>query len=75
MKIARPPRGDDPADWKDWAEEVERMINQLVAATTAYTVTNGTTDRAYDANSTSLDELADVLGTLITDLKTKGILT
>ena len=37
-----------------------------------YTVTNGTTDRTFDANSTTLDELADVLYTLITDLKTRG---
>jgi hypothetical protein len=31
-------------------------------------VTNVTIDRAYDANSTTLDEIADVLGTLINDL-------
>lgn len=40
----------------------------------AYTVTNGVSDRAYDANATTTDELADVLGTLIADLKTYGIL-
>ena len=39
-----------------------------------YTVSNLTTDRTYDANSTTTDELADVLGTLITDLKVNGIL-
>ena len=39
-----------------------------------YTVTNVTTDRAYDANATSLDELADVLGTLIGDLRARGII-
>lgn len=33
-----------------------------------YTVTNVTTDRAYDANSTTIDELADVLWTLIGDI-------
>lgn len=33
-----------------------------------YAVTNVTEDRTFDANSTSTDELADVLGTLITDL-------
>ena len=36
---------------------------------------NVTTDRAFDANSTSTAELADVLGTLIADLITKGVLT
>jgi hypothetical protein len=40
-----------------------------------YSATNVTTDRAYDANATSTDELADVLGTLIADLKTAGVLS
>lgn len=39
----------------------------------AYTVTNLSTDRAYDADATSDAEIADVLGTLITDLKAAGI--
>jgi hypothetical protein len=39
----------------------------------AYTVTNLATDRAYDANATTTAELADVLGTLIADLRTLGI--
>ena len=38
-----------------------------------YTATNVSTDRSYDANATSTDELADVLGTLIADLRTAGI--
>lgn len=38
-----------------------------------YTVLNVTTDRSYDANATSLDELADVLGTLIADLRAKDM--
>ena len=39
-----------------------------------YTPTNVTTDRSYDANSTTLDEVADVLGSLIADLQATGIL-
>ena len=39
----------------------------------AYTPTNVTTDRSYDANATTVDELADVLGTLIADLQTVGL--
>jgi hypothetical protein len=42
-------------------------------ASQTYTETNVTTDRAYDANATTLDEVADVLGTLIGDLRTRGI--
>lgn len=34
----------------------------------AYTVTNVTTDRTFDADSTSINELADVLGTVIQDI-------
>lgn len=40
---------------------------------TTYTATNVTTDRSYDANATSIDELADVLGTLISDLRSIGL--
>jgi hypothetical protein len=39
----------------------------------AYTPTNVSADRSYDANSTTIDELADVLGTLIADLQTMGL--
>ena len=45
-----------------------------VSQPTGYAVTNVTTDRAYDADITSIDELADVLGTLIADLKAFGLL-
>ena len=39
-----------------------------------YTVSNETEDRTFDANATSTDELADVPGTLINDLASRGIL-
>jgi hypothetical protein len=45
-----------------------------VNAGSAYTVTNGTTDRTFDANSYTTDELADVLYSLITDLKLTNII-
>lgn len=41
---------------------------------TTYTPSNVTTDRSYDADSTTTDELADVLGTLIADLQAAGII-
>jgi methionine synthase II (cobalamin-independent) len=50
-------------------------INLLIAQGSAYTVTNGLADRSYNANATTVDELADVIGTMIADLKAKGILT
>ena len=39
-----------------------------------YTPTNVSVDRAYDADSTTTAELADVLGTLIDDLKNIGLI-
>lgn len=49
-------------------------VDQAYTTGETYTVTNVTTDRTYDADSSSVDELADVVGTLITDLKTVGII-
>lgn len=40
----------------------------------AYSITNGSVDRAYDANATDVNELADVLYTLIEDLKLTGLI-
>ncbi len=75
MKLARPPRSTDPEDWRQWQEEVERVVNLLLAPAATYgTITNVITDRSYDANATTIDELADVLGTLIADLRTKGVI-
>lgn len=39
------------------------------------TFTNLTTDRTCDANATTVEELADILGTLIEALKNKGIIS
>ncbi len=45
-----------------------------VAQSAAYSPTNVVTDRAYDADSTTLAEVADVLGTLIADLQATGLI-
>lgn len=50
------------------------IVSYGVAQTAAYTPTNVVTDRSYDANSTSVAELADVLGTLIADLQANNSL-
>jgi hypothetical protein len=44
-----------------------------VAQSAAYTPTNVSTDRAFDANSTTLAELADVVGTMIADIQATGL--
>ncbi len=46
-----------------------------VARPSAYTPTNVTTDRAFDANATSIDEIADCLGTLIAYLQSLGLVS
>jgi len=40
----------------------------------AYVITNGTTDRGYDANTVAVAELADVVYTLIKDLASTGLI-
>ena len=45
-----------------------------VVQASAYTPTNVSSDRSYNADSTSTAELADVLGTLIADLQAFGII-
>ena len=45
-----------------------------VVRSASYSVSNVTADRTYNANVSSVDELADVLGTLIADLKATGII-
>jgi hypothetical protein len=45
-----------------------------VARSTGWAVTNVTSDKVFDADSTSINELADVLGTLINDLIAKGLI-
>jgi hypothetical protein len=44
------------------------------AARPDYTVTNGATDRTFNANALSIDELADVVSTLVADLTAIGLL-
>lgn len=48
------------------------LLRDVARAT--YTPTNVTTDRSFDANSTTVEELADVLGTLIADMQADGYL-
>lgn len=45
-----------------------------VAQDTGWSATNVSTDRTFDASSTTLNELANVVGTLVNQLKTYGLL-
>ena len=47
--------------------------NLPITPVSTYTITNGVTDRSYNADSTTVGELADVLYTLIVDLQTQTL--
>jgi hypothetical protein len=90
LRLGRPPDPNSPAYHKDMAALVRDLARYVIelsreleqhsqvndrAAPNVYTATNVTTDRTFDADSTSTDELADVLGTVIADLQAKGVLS
>jgi hypothetical protein len=52
-----------------------KFVAEVVKQTSVYTTSNVAADRTFDANAITTDELADVVGTLIADLKLAGILT
>lgn len=55
-------------------DEATGIYHLVSSATQTYTVSNPSTDRAYDVSALTLNELASVVGTLIADLISKGIL-
>ena len=73
------PLNGTPQDIKTWADQFARMVEQEVnnlqiAAKTGYTVTNNTSNRSLNVATATLNQVAQVLGTLITDFKNKGTL-
>jgi|DEB0MinimDraft_3_1074331.scaffolds.fasta_scaffold118202_2 hypothetical protein len=71
-----------PAEYqKGWGDRLVNTLElqirslQSSASVEPYQMSNVTTDRVLDADSTTLAEVADVLGTLITDLKAKGVIS
>lgn len=55
-------------------DENDTLTTQLTSNTAVYTATNVTTDRGFDADTVTVAELADVVGTLIADLKNAGVI-
>lgn len=49
-------------------------VTTLLFTGTTYTITNVTPDRSCDADTVAVAELADIVGTLVADLRTLGIL-
>lgn len=67
-------------NWSDknnnilWAKDGQMKWLSPPVSSQAYTTSNVTTTRTLDANDTSLDELADLVSSLIVDLQTAGVL-
>lgn len=60
--------GTDPTQKIGWWDATP------VVQSTGWSVTNVSADKTFDASNTSLSEVANVLGTLIEDIKTYGLL-
>ena len=58
--------------WHAFSPDKEDSTGQTTIE--KYKISNLTLDRAYNANSTSTAELADIIGTLIRDLDKSGLL-
>ena len=54
----------------EWRDALRTEENDLSGTMTAFTTSNVATNRTFDANGATLATSADVLGTLIADLKT-----
>ena len=54
-------------------KRVNTQLDTLTTSGSTYTITNWSTDVALDCESTSDNELADVIGQIITDLIAAGI--
>lgn len=80
MSVILGPLGTAPEEYdRVWMQQMLVRLEQILIllgqpAETGYIMTNVTTDRVLDADSTTTAELADVVGTLVDDLKAKGIL-
>jgi len=60
--------------WAKWLNQIVSVVNGLMGSST-YTIANVTTLRTYDVNTATTTQLANTLGTLIADLKSKGLLS
>lgn len=72
-QLPKPGRVYNQGDMIRLVNTIEQLlirIDQIIQE--GYSTSNVTTTRSFDANATTLDEVADVLGTLIEDMKARG---
>ena len=77
VPLPTPP--SSPDDMVRWAGELQRAIIMALRRVTeprgpSYTPSNVTTQRTIDADTIVLTDLADVVGTLLADLRAEGII-
>lgn len=76
--IGTPPFGGTDSQKLDWCIKAIQELSLCSKVENpnhvadAYTPSNVTNTRSFDADSTTLAEVADVLGTFIQDLKNRG---
>lgn len=78
LAIGTAPNNASTEQRLEWLERAVRIIAQashdidVFDVADGFTVTNLTEDRVIDVDTALLAEVADVLGTLITDMKNRG---
>lgn len=76
VSLGAPP--PDPAGFREWIirafRQIEIASNDIAAekVADAFTVANLTETRSLDASSATASDVAEVLGTLLSDLKRRG---
>lgn len=76
ISLGAPPQ--DPAAFRDWVirafRQIEIASNDIAAekVADAFTVSNLTETRALDVSAATASDVAEVLGTLLSDLKRRG---
>jgi len=68
LELGQAPERYDRSWWQQAIGRMETWARTLFTAK-AYTVTNLTESRSFDADTVTTAQLADVVGTLIEDLK------
>jgi len=75
------PNGLSQIRFASYLEDITRKVNDLdtrvstlTGNTDVYTATNVSADRDFDANTVAVAELADIVGTLIADLRAAGVI-
>jgi len=69
------PKEYDQRYTNDVSSKIEEIVRQLsLVSKEPYVTSNSTDTRTFDVSTTTLTEIANVVATLIADLKNRGVL-